>query len=148
MTDARRSHEQKTLADRQQYFETTIRGKMGPTVDESTRGIDSTGTTFAQTEREPTRTRTRPRKQKHHISDFFREHWVKAVGTVIMALLGWALSQIYNLNREVGQLQVQIGASGKDLSDARTEFQRFEDHVNQELDRTNDRLDRADHSHR
>lgn len=141
MTQARRSHEGKTLAEKQEYFETTIRGKVGPTVDEGTARVDSTETTIAPGPEKttPAYRRTRVKKRNPYVL-LFRENWGKGlvgvVGAVILSLFGWALVQIYALNREVGQLQ-------QNQSDTKTDLQRFEDRMTHELDRINDRLDHA-----
>lgn len=150
MTQARRSHEQKSLADRQRYFDTTVRGNFGPTVDEGNARPDSTETTIASGI-EATRPYRRPTraKKRNRSAVFLREHWVETVGaivvTVIIGLLSWALAQDYSLNREVGELQTQMKATAKDQSDAKTDLQRFEDRVNQEIDRINDHRDDSNH---
>lgn len=150
MTQARRSHEQKSLADRQKYFDTTIRQNPGPTVDERNARPDSTETTI-EPGIEPTRPYRRPTrtKKRSQSARFFREHWAKTVVglalTAVVGLLAWALVQVYALNREVGQIQTQASATAKDQAGAKTDLERFEDRMTQELDRINDRLDRANH---
>ena len=148
MTQARRSHEGKTLAEKQEYFQTTIRGKVGPTVDERTAQVDSTETTIAPGPEKTTpayrRTRT---KKRNRYADVFRENWgkalVSAIAATIFTLIGWALRQTYSLNREIGELKVKVNTTAQEQSDAKTDLQRFEDWMTQELDRINDRLDRA-----
>jgi hypothetical protein len=109
VTQARKSHEQKSLADRQRYFETTVRRNFGPTVDEGNTTPDSTETTIAPgTETTRPYRRTTRAKRKNRSVAFFREHSVKILGgivvTALIGLLSWVLKQDYSLNREVGEL--------------------------------------------
>jgi hypothetical protein len=140
----RSSHQQKTWDERQNYLDTTVRQKLTPTVDEGVENIDSTETTLAPgSEQTPSYRRTRASKPRR---SWLREHWRKTlsgiVGTVIVSIAGWALPQLYSLNREVGELRVQVDGTAKQQEQLRGDLARFEDQMRQEMDRMNDRLDR------
>jgi hypothetical protein len=141
----RSSHEQKSSADREKYWATTVRQKPTPTVDETTPDFDSTETPLP-----PITEKTAPpqptRRPKRRFS-WLRENWLKAlgwgVGAVIVPVGGWALYQLYSLNREVGEIRVQIDGGTKQEQQLREDLRRFEDQMRQEMDRMNDRFDRS-----
>ena len=148
MTRERSSHEQKTLFERQAYFETTIRGPSppSPTVDERTEELDSTETTLAQ-KTEPTRPYRRTKKRNRSLV-WLREHWARwVVGIILVPLTGWILLELYSLNREVGELRTQLNGNSKTQEEYKTDFDRFREDMRQELDRINDRLDHISQTH-
>jgi hypothetical protein len=144
VTRSRSSHQQKTWDERRNYLDTTVRKKPTPTVDEGVEDIDSTETTLAPgPEQTPSYRRTRASKPR---PSWLREHWRKAltgiVGAVIVSLAGWASYQLYSLNREVGEVRVQVDGTAKQQEQLRGDLARFEDQMRQEMNRMNDRLDR------
>jgi hypothetical protein len=146
VTRERRSHLQKTMVERQRYFETTIGGNPTPTVDEGALEVDSTETTLAEP---PELTISyRPTKAPNPHLVLLRENWVKVVAVVVLVpLTGWVLVQLYTLNRELGELHTQVEGIAKDQAQFKGDLERFEDQVRQETNRINDRLDRAHQGH-
>lgn len=140
----RSSHEQKSPAEREKYWATTVRQKQSPTVDETTLDFDSTETPLPPiTEKTAPPQPSRPPKRRFH---WLRENWITALtgtaGTGVLLLGGWALYQTYSLNREVGELRVRVDTTTKQQEQFREDLKRFEDQMRQEMDRMNDRLDR------
>jgi hypothetical protein len=146
----RSSHEQKTLAERQDYWESKVKldRKQTPTIGEQSNEFDSTETPLpVEPETTPSYQRTRRPKRKFN---WLREHWLGvlagAVVTFVLSLGGWALSQLYSLNRQIGEIRVQVDGTTKQQDQLKGDFQRFEEQVRQEMDRMNDRLDRVPRS--
>lgn len=144
MTRRRGSHQQKTVVERQRYFETTIRGKPTPTptVDDFGQEVDSTETTLAEgPELLPSYRRTKA-PNPHFV--LLRENWIKVVAVVVLIpLTGWVLIQLYTLNREVGELHIQMSGTTTEQDKLGKELDRLGEEMRQEIDRINDRLDRA-----
>jgi len=143
----RGSHQPNTSAERQDYWETRVKldKRPTPTVDERAPEIDSTETPLPS---EPETTRRyqpirRPRRRFH----WLREHWIKVLGATVgagvVSLGGWALHELYSLNREIGEIRAQVDGATKQQEQLRMDFQRFEEQMQREIDRMNDRLDRV-----
>lgn len=147
MAPRRGSHEQKSPADRERYIKSVLNPGPGPTLDDLTDAIDATGTTIPEeTELPPSYKPTKPRspRRKRSVLAKLRENWRIAVVVVVLPVAGWALHAVYALNREVGELRVQ-------LNDTKTDLQQFKDDSTQRMnrmdDRMNDSLDRASNRH-
>ena len=140
----RSSHEQKSSADREKYWATTVRQKPAPTVAETALDFDSTETPLPPIPEKtaPPQSTRRPKRRFH----WLRENWITALtgtaGTGVLLLGGWALYQTYSLNREVGEVRVQVDGTAKQQEQLRGDLARFEDQMRQEMNRMNDRLDR------
>jgi hypothetical protein len=149
VTRQRSAHEGgKTAAERKQYFDTKILQKGGPTAGDLKPPVDSTETTAAPAGPEATRLRKTERRPKKNRIDKFREQLSFATVTkiVIVPLTAWILFQLYALNREVGQLGVQVQGTAKDQTAAKDDLQRFETQIRGEIDRLDGRFDQMSQS--
>jgi len=128
MTRSRSSHQQKGLKDRQRYFKTTLGRSPAPTIDDHLFDVDATDVeapeTTTETEYKPTRFSS-PRPSA--LGQFLKENWLELV---LFAVLGFLWTQVFTLNREVGELKSQ-------LDDARHREERLEN----QLDRLNEKLE-------
>jgi hypothetical protein len=134
----------KTAAERAEYYNSTILRKDGSTAKERRPAVDSTETTAAPTGPEPTRLRKNERRpKKNRTIEKIREQLSLATVTkiVIVPLTAWILFQLYTLNREVGQLGVQVQGVAKDQADAKGDLQRFETEIRSEIHRLDDGID-------
>lgn len=137
MPRPRSSHEQKSRIDREKYFRDTIRRtpKPGPTVDELFGENDVTGT--AEPLDTPTinaryeSTRQRPSSLLQHLREKWPEIMIGLIGVVMVPVLGFLLYTVFTLNREVGELKIQ-------LSEGHSQQERLET----QIDKLNERLDR------
>lgn len=141
MARARSSHEQKTLDERQIYLNTAVRHKPTPTVDEPVAGIDSTDTTVAPgLERTPSYGRTRTRRRRRFV--WLRENWVPtSLVALFIAVAGWIGHEVYSLNREVGELRIQVAGTAKEQDESKGDLERLGEQMRREMDRINERLD-------
>lgn len=138
MTRARSSHQQKTWDERRSYLETTVQQKPSPTVDERAEEIDTTETTAGGLEVTRSYRRTRPQRPRF---PQLRENWLKVVvAIVVIPLAGWILYQLYSLNREVGELRVNIDGMAKRQDELKKDMESLSERVRQEMDRISDRL--------
>lgn len=144
------SYQQKTMAERQKYWETRVKPdrKLTPTVAERANEFDSTETPLpVEPEVTPSYQRTKRPKRKSH---WLREHGVKVligVGVAaVISLASWALYQLYSLNREIGEIRVRGDGATQQQEQLRGDLQRFEERMQNEIDRMNDRLDRVPRS--
>jgi Sec-independent protein translocase protein TatA len=140
MTQARRSHEPKTLTDRQRYFKTTVHGAAGPTLDEPLTDTDSTDA-VSRTEQEyigPYQSTKPPSRLLHHL----REKWPELLVALLIPILGFGAYQLYMLNREVGELRIEVTDTRNRQQQLQEQLERTETRLQGESDRLGDRIDR------
>jgi hypothetical protein len=139
VTGERRSHEQKTSRERQNYFDTTIRNKPTPTIIEQIGEIDSTDSTVVESTAEPTFRRTRKRNPPSRFKGL-RDNWLKVAAGVVLAIAGWTLKRVDGLNREVGELHVKVDDDADAQKQLKADFAHFEDETREDMIRIIDRL--------
>jgi cell division protein FtsL len=146
LTRARSSHQQKTWDEKRSYLETTVQQKLSPTVDERAEEIDTTETTAGGLEVTRSYRRTRSRRPRF---PQLRENWLKvAVAIVVIPLAGWILYQLYSLNREVGELRVNIDGMAKRQDELKKDMESLSERVRLEMERISDRLNAPRRSNR
>lgn len=149
----RGSHEAKTFVDKQNYWSSKVKldRKPAPTIGEQSNEFDSTETPLPDKPEATPRYQSTRRPKRKWFWPWLRDHSLGlvagAVVTIVLGVGSWVLSQLYSLNREVGGFQTQVGETTKQQDQLRQDFQRFEDQVQHEMDRMNDRLDRVPGSH-
>lgn len=139
----RDSHEQKSPTERERYIRSVLNPGPGPTLDDFPENIDATNTTAAEETELPRSyksTKGKSSRRKKSVLTKLQENWRVAVVIVVVPVAGWALLSVYTLNREVGELRIQ-------LSDTRSDLQQLKDDSTQRMDRMDDRMNNAlDHA--
>jgi hypothetical protein len=137
-TRSRQSHLLKTQEERANYRSTTVAGDPGPTLDTTRRpDSDSTATPIPPPlEPEPTATSVSTRREPSWLATYLKEHGAEIIVVVILfGVLTFFWSQLFSLNRELGELKVRIEQQEK-------EADRREDRLQSEIDRLTDRLNK------
>jgi hypothetical protein len=138
MADRRSSHQQKTLGERKDYWETTIKGPE-PTIDTSRPSADSTDYT-APPEPEPVGNLT-PTLKESWLKQKWNEDPVRFIGvTLAIGLATWFAYQVFTLNREVGQQSVEINHAKKSVETVNREIEKAEKRLHEEVKVVDERL--------
>lgn len=140
MTRVRSSHVQKTLQDRQRYYDTTITPSATPTLDERHFGDDPNSTEVPEEER----TGLLPRQYRAPDSGLMRylkQHGLEIlIGVILVPLLVWMAYQLYTLNREIGELRAEVAATSAAEQRTRQDVDRVEERLQKEFERLSNRV--------
>jgi hypothetical protein len=131
MSGPRTSHVQKTQSDRERYYRNTVKRTPSPTLEEPLIDADSTIATAPADTALPNRyvsTRSRPSPLGQHLREKWPEILIGLIGVPVVAFLLW---QTFTLNREVGELRMQL-----------TEIQNQGKRLENQIEKLNDRIDR------
>ena len=147
MVRPRQRHVGKTQADKRLYWETIIRARPGPTL-EDTPIIDTTDHTTAVAEEAETPL-SHPTKAPSAIGNFLREKRGELlIVVIIIGLLGWSARELYLLNREVGELTSNVNNIREGQSQLNSEIEKVEQRlvrrvegISSEMDRLEQRID-------
>lgn len=143
MARPRESHVAKTLEERRLYFETIIRASASPTLEDTAPIIDPTDRPAVTEEAETLA--YRPSKPPSPIRKFLREKAVELVLAVIMFIiigfLGWGASELYRLNREVGELKSTQSQLGIEIGNVEKRLTKRVEGISSEVDRLERRID-------
>ncbi|MCK6685637.1 MAG: hypothetical protein L6R30_24825 [Thermoanaerobaculia bacterium] len=148
MTDARRSHEQKTLQDRRSYFQRTILPKESPTVDLKSIPEDSTDAIQVEPEELTAAAFRSTNRTASWLGQFFRQKgidvFLSVVATVLLGIGSWLAIQVFAMNRELGELRVRYERTTQEAEkrqqDASRELEKTEERLQKALDRLESRL--------
>lgn len=127
MSKARQQHLGKGPRDRERYVQGTVRRQVAEATDPSDLSEIAEFDDTESTESPSTKLSVAPNRippRQSAVSAFIKHHFVEAI---LILFLAWVASQIYSMNREVGNHSVK-------LDDAKTATDRLERRVD-ELDR-------------
>lgn len=124
MSNSRRNHASKNLAERQGYWQSVINAPAGPTLEDTAPIIDPTDQPSPLEKTQPMFYPSTEAGMPSWLTKFLHNHGTKLMLAAAIALLGWTLFQLYTLNREVGELKVKV-----------SDVDRLEQRVNRLIDK-------------
>jgi len=142
MSKARKGHQQKTTAERKDYFDNVIR-EAAPTLEPSDLAFDSTDQTA--TTSGPERVgRPTPSKAEGWLVRRFREDpFLTIAAPLLVIFLGWGAYQIYSLNREVGEVGTRVDSFRENQEHLRNDLQRVDERAQRGIDRNAEAIERV-----
>lgn len=142
MSSQRSSHQQKTIEERREYFRTTIRGT-SPTLEELPPTTDSTDVPVdLESEDLIPLTKTKP---ESWLSRQFKEETVRTILIPLLILfIGWFGYQVYSLNREVGEIKIEIRTLQDEQKKIPIQIDKLEERSRREIDTKSKRIDRLE----
>ena len=139
MPDARKSHEQKSLADRQRYINTTVKQRIPtPTIEEDPFG-DVDSTEAIRRREQPLPPTSRVRREPSALRVYLSEKWPEILIGIIVIAMG---IQTFSLNREVGELKAELTETRNQQQQLKQELEKTENRLQNEINRLRDQLDR------
>jgi len=140
MPGKRDSHQQKTIEERKEYFRTTIRG-MSSTLEEAPSPIDSTDVPVDVESKSPELLiKTKPE------SWLYRQLKEEPVRTILLPLLllfvSWFGYQVYSLNREVGEIKIEIRTLRNEQEKVPRQIDKLEERLRRDIDTNSKRISR------
>jgi len=128
MARSRSSHQQKDLKDRQRYYRTALGRSPEPTVEDDLFEADATDVESARTTAvRDYRPLTYPSERSSAITEYLKEHWLEIV---LVAVLGFLFTQLFTLNREVGEMKSRQEDSRRQQEKLETQLDRINDKLN------------------
>lgn len=131
MKRSKKGQRPKSEKERRRYWETQIRSS-NPTIEDTTPIIDTTDTIAVAEKVEPAE--YRPTKTPSRISSFFKEKATEIVIgliiTIILGFLSWGGYQLYNQNREIGEIKTNTD----NISAGQTKISSYIERVEERLD--------------
>ncbi len=142
MATPRRSREQKTPKDRETYYANTIAQKdePSPTLERPLSTGDPTNR-MLDSPIEPTYN-TQPTIPNNWFAKFWREHGaLTIVSSVVIGLLAYLALQVYSLNREIGELKMQLNETRTLQDRSEKELEKTEARLKSAIDKTDEKLE-------
>jgi cell division protein FtsB len=138
MTQGRDSHEQKTEDERREYYQTTIRPQISPTVEAREVPEDSTEIVTRDRSETGISSSTAKRQEPSGIQKFFREKWAESI--LFVALI-WLGRELYSHNRELGELHRRLDDATRRQEQVEKDLEKLDERLQKELDRVDAKLE-------